>query len=614
MNKRGQITIFIIIAILILSVVLIYFFVRPNIYKKIAPSYADPVYKTFLSCVEDSLWAGINILESQGGYIYLPEFEPGSSYMPFSSQLNFLGNPIPYWYYVSANNIPKEQVPTKEIMEQQLGKFLKENIKNCNYDRYYNQGFKISFGEASPSVLIKEDRVETDIDMDLLVYKGNETFLARKHKISVNSKLGALYNSAKKVYEEEKRSMFLENYSIDILYNYAPVDGVEMRCSPLIFNANEVFDTLQNAIEANVQAISNKRKKGDYFFVDVPVKEEVRFLNSKNWPNRFDVSPSENGLMISTPIGNHPTLLLLGICYTPYHYVYSLKYPVLIQLTSDNGELFQFPVAVVIENNNPRKSLDINSLGPPYEDLCLYKNTDMEIVISDKYGNPVDADVFFECVSTRCMMGKSSGGILRTKFPQCVNGFVLASAEGFKTSKELFSTISSQRLNIIMEKFYKKRVRLKLDGRDYIGDAILNFVSIQENNSTKVLIYPSQDVVELSQGEYEVQVYIFKNISNSSLLMNETISKQCVEVPISGPLSVFNLKHKVCFDVKISEQTPSQTLIGGGKEKYYISDSELMSSNVLEINAESLPEPNTLEQLGRNYLLFETKSVEIKFV
>ena len=106
-NKSGQVTIFIIIAILLVAGVVAYFFLRGSLIKTPIPENVQPIYTSFLSCLEDDTSTGISILQSQGGYIFLPEFEPGSRYMPFSSQLNFLGNPIPYWYYVSGNNIQR---------------------------------------------------------------------------------------------------------------------------------------------------------------------------------------------------------------------------------------------------------------------------------------------------------------------------------------------------------------------------------------------------------------------------------------------------------------------------------------------------------------------------
>src|SRR3972149_5882483 len=104
-SKKGQVTIFIIIAIVIVGSVLVYFAVRNGAFQQNIPASIQPAYSSFVTCLEENTATGINILESQGGYVELPEFEPGSSYIPFSSQLSLAGNPIPYWYYVSGNNI-----------------------------------------------------------------------------------------------------------------------------------------------------------------------------------------------------------------------------------------------------------------------------------------------------------------------------------------------------------------------------------------------------------------------------------------------------------------------------------------------------------------------------
>src|SRR3989344_1851216 len=256
--------------------------------------------------------------------------------MPFSSQLDFLGNPIPYWYYVSGNGIQKEQVPTKQQMELQLGDFVASKARNCGFDSYYGQGFEIYLTEPSAAkVSIKDGEVEVNLDMDLSITNGNDTAIVKNHKVVVNSELGRLYGSAKKVYDEEQKSLFLENYAIDNLRLYAPVDGVEVTCSPLVWNADDVFNDLQEAIEINTMALKTKGSSEDYFTVDVPgVNEEVRFLNSRTWAHAFEVSPSDGALLIANPVGNQAGLGILGFCYVPYHHVYSMKYPILVQVYS----------------------------------------------------------------------------------------------------------------------------------------------------------------------------------------------------------------------------------------------------------------------------------------
>ena len=185
-NKNGQITIFIIIAILIVAGIFTYFFLRTVLIKTSIPANIQPIYTTFLACFEEDTATGISILQSQGGYISLPEFEPGSEYMPFSSQLNFFGNSIPYWYYVSGNNIQKEQIPTKTYMGQQLEAFIEDRINNCNFNPYYEQGFEISLLEPVAKVTIKNNKVEVNLNTNLNVSRGNESVLIRNHEILSN--------------------------------------------------------------------------------------------------------------------------------------------------------------------------------------------------------------------------------------------------------------------------------------------------------------------------------------------------------------------------------------------------------------------------------------------
>jgi hypothetical protein len=252
-SKSAQVTIFIIIAIILVAALAVFFTLRGGLEVAEVPASIEPAYITFLNCIEEDTLVGVDILESQAGYITLPDFEPGSSYMPFSSQLNFLGNPIPYWYYVSGNNIQKEQVPSKEEMGNQIEEFIEAEISGCRFDAYYAQGFEISLGEPEASVNILGSEIVVDLDMGFGVNMENDSAFVSNHKVSVKSELGNLYDAAKTIYEEEQDSLFLEEYAVDTLRLYAPVDGIELTCSPLVWNAEEIFDELQEAIEVNTR-------------------------------------------------------------------------------------------------------------------------------------------------------------------------------------------------------------------------------------------------------------------------------------------------------------------------------------------------------------------------
>jgi len=557
-----------------------------------------------LSCLETRTKVGIDVLESQAGYITLPEFKPGNSYMPFSSQLDFMGNPIPYWHYVSGNNIQEEQVPTKADMQNQLSKFIEDNAKKCDFETYYENGFEVIQGEPKATVTIANDNVNVKLNMNMEISKANDTVLIKNHDISVQSKLGILYNSARKVYDKEQKELFLENYAVDDLRLYAPVDGVEISCSPKTWDADKIFSDLQDAIETNTLALTTEThssKEGKYFVVN-GIGENARFINSKTWASSFEVSPSEENILIANPVGNQPGLGVLGFCYIPYHFVYNVKYPVLVQVSSGE-ETFQFPIAVVVQGNKPRQALN-STANEIVSELCQYKNTKVSVKTYDTNLNPVPAYISYECFGEKCNIGNSSG-VLTANFPQCANGYVIARADGFEDARELYSTTSEGESIIIMNKLYNLNVKLKVDGADYNNPAVIYFSS---EDGSKTVSYPEQNKVKLKEGKYEIQVYVYQS---SSIQFQETTGQQCIEIPGTGISGLLGIKEKKCYDIKIPSQLITNVPAGGGKQEYSVSESALKSSNTIEINAKSITAPKTIQEVQNAYQIFETNSLEI---
>jgi len=606
---KGQITIFIIIAIIIVAIVALFFVLKGNLSNQNIPKNIVPVHTNFLNCLEETTITGIDVLSTSGGYIYQPEFEPGSNYMPFSSHLNFAGSQIPYWYYVSGNNIEKEQVPTKNMMESQLERFIEEKIRDCDFEDSYSQGYQISKGIPKAKVSINDKEVVVDLTMDLgISYKNTNTNI-KNHKKTIRSNLGSLYDSAIKIYDYEQEKLFLEEYAMDVLWLYAPVDGIEISCSPLFWDANEVFNNLEEAIEINTLSLSNKGSDKNYFKLDLPVQtsHEVRFINSRNWAKTFEVSPTENSVMSAFPIGNQPGLGVLGFCYIPYKFIYDLKYPVLIQI-SEGDEVFQFPMAVIIQNNNPRKPLNSSAIQPNNIGVCLNKNSVQNINVYDSNSKPIsNASISYECFGEICNIGQTSkSGNLNAEFPQCVNGRIIINSENYGEHKEIFSTVDGgNSLSVHLKKQFPLKISLKLDGINYNGEALISFVS--EDSLTKSIYYPEQKIIDLSEGFYNIEVQIYKN---TSIDVGEGFAEQCIDVPFG----ILGIKRKKCFEIQYPERLISKAVAGGGKQDYYFLENELNSKRNMIISVNSFPIPNSFEKIQDNYILFNTKGVEIKLV
>jgi hypothetical protein len=285
-----------------------------------------------------------------------------------------------------------------------------------------------------------------------------------------------------------------------------------------------------------------------------------------------------------------------------------MKYPVLVQIISGE-EIFQFPIAVVVLGNVPREPLDGSAIGAQFSEFCDNKNTLASITLYDSDMRKINGNISYECFGTTCTIGETDGGEIYEKFPQCVNGYVIAKAEGYKEEKIMQSiTTSGSSISIFLDRIYEKNINLKLDGKNYVGQATITFIS---DDYSKTILYPAQKKIELSGGEYGVQVSIYKN---ASINFAGGISEQCIDVPKGGIGALLGLTEEQCFEIKYPSELISNALAGGGIQIYDFSEYSLRNSNTIEINAKSLPNPDSFEQLQENYILFENNKLEINLI
>ncbi len=620
-GKKGQATIFVIIALVIVALAVGFVLLKDSIIPGVQVMKFQEVYDYFDGCINDATEKGVLLLGQSGGYIYMPEFEIGSEYRPFSSQLNFMGTPVPYWYYVSGKNTVKEQAPTKDEMTKQLQMYIEdEGIKGCDLSGFEARGYNITWNDEDTdvSVDIEDDNVNVNVVSSLVVSKADQTETKDKHNVEVTSSLGRFYDIAKGIYNKEKSEMFLERYSIDVLRLYAPVDGVEISCSPKIWTVSDVETGLREGLEANVQALrlkndySMNKKNRDYFTIDADNKgESVRFLYDKNWATRIEIWESKNGIMMADSIGNQQGLGIIGFCYVPYHFVYDVNFPVMIQVYNEY-EIFQFPVAVVIEKNKERNALDVETEEDVKAEICEKAVQDVDIYTYNIYGEGIPADVSFKCFTDLCELGKTelneNDAVLKTKVPQCFNGAFVARAEGYKDGKVQASTNEVSETGIELSKLFNLSVVLNVDGKETEDLSVIVFSDGQETNT---VVYPQQKDIRLSEGYYNVSVYVY---SNSTIKLAETRETKCVDVPKKGIFGLFGGTDKQCFEIKIPEQIVSSAITGGGKGVYYITTGELEEANKVEIDVESFGKPTNLEDLEENYNKVEVSIAEVSLL
>ncbi|MBX4212370.1 hypothetical protein KW787_02870 [Candidatus Pacearchaeota archaeon] len=612
-DKRGQLAIIIIVAVVIVGGIIFYFAVRNQTSISSVDADLQPVYDAYDSCISTSAQAAISLAGSQGGRVDAGQFIPGSDYSPFSSHLNFLGFPVPYWYYVSGNGIIKENIPTKTSIQNEIADYVEKSLNDCDLESFYQQGYSIQRGDANVKVTMDDTRVVVDVSSPLSVSRNGKTAIKNNHESIITSKLGKFYKLAREIYQKEKQEAFLENYSVDVLRLYAPVDGVEISCSGKVWKTPEIVDDTKQGLAGNINSLRLKGnyyslsdKSRQYFVVDKTVDEAVGFMYSPSWPTKVEIQGDgvSNQLMIAEPVGNQQGLGVLGFCYSPYHFVYDVSFPVMVQIYN-NDELFQFPVAVVIDKNLPRQGIFSNLTDSPSDDVCQFNTQDVKISVYDSNLVPLDANVSYRCFDQKCDLGNTKNGVFEGKAPACVNGHIDVSSSGYSSQSQLLSTNEENSADVILDREYDLNVSLTVDGKKLDGSAIVSFLGASNSS----ISLPASGNVKLSEGIYEIRAYVY---GNSSIVIPASTKSECTSVPTSGVAGFFGGTKEQCYTVNIPQTKIDYALVGGGVQQAYLLGSDLSKGN-LNLNVYSLPRPNTLEQLQYNYESFESSGIDTSY-
>lgn len=606
-GKRGQVTLFVIVAILfVAAIVLVSFFRGFGPFG--LPSEIAPVEDQIINCIQENLENGLANLGEQGGYIIPPEFEAGNDYAPFTSQLNFFGSVMPYWFYLSASGSYKEQVPSIKSMEDQLEDYVAENLAFCDVEEFLQQGYVINFGEeADVKADIREGEVFVDVNWPVTIDFEGTSRRVTSHDVNVKSKFGKLYNLAREVYDREQNRLFLEDYTIDVLSLYVPGTDVEFTCSPKIWIKEEVKQDLLNGLEANIQTI---KISGDYYDLSDDERkyyveeiasdlkdEQINFFYDKLFPTKIEIEPSDGEIMQANPIGNQEGLGVLGFCYVPYHFIYTVTYPVVVQVFDEDFGLFQFPMIVSVENNQPRGAVPAEAVEENEVELCEFKVQEFSVRTTDSSGGSVDANIGFKCSNTYCSIGKTENGLLEGEFPQCVNGFIVAQKEGYIESRVQVSTNEGGSVEIFMRPKYDLEVRV-LNNLVALEEDETAFVTFSSEDWSTSILYPTQEKVTLAEGNYEISAYLTKE---GRIVLDAQVIERCVNVPKNGVFGFLGFEREECFNIDQPKQVLNQITIGGGNAEVFLSNDDLEDASFIGVEISSQPIPKSVFELQDIY-------------
>lgn len=182
-DVKGQITIFIIVAVIIIGLVFIFFLIQNK------PSNTDYSQEIAIinSFVEDCLSNvgedAIYNIGQRGGYFNVPE--------------NSLDIEIPHY---------NDKFPLKEDLEKELEEYVDESLFFCTRNFIDFPDLKVEQGEIKTSVEIKDGKVLFKVDYPLGISKEEDTSTFNEFETEVLVKLDEIHKVSNEIVSEFKDS------------------------------------------------------------------------------------------------------------------------------------------------------------------------------------------------------------------------------------------------------------------------------------------------------------------------------------------------------------------------------------------------------------------------
>lgn len=215
-GKRGQVTVFVIIGLLLFILVVLLFWFRDSSGFRVpffvdAGSHANAIERDIARCVDSNLEPGVVLLGSQGGL-----FNPQSYRLYEGKKVG----------YVCEMNGDKciNYLPTRDGIRQEIVKYMEFSFENC-LDRSLLEsggGIEVENNGMKTGAELRGDSVRFTVTPDVVVSKGENSVRVGRVVRVVNYPMGELYDVAHSIVQDLSKYGEFEQlfYMLDRKGNY----------------------------------------------------------------------------------------------------------------------------------------------------------------------------------------------------------------------------------------------------------------------------------------------------------------------------------------------------------------------------------------------------------
>lgn len=472
--KRGQVTIFIVLGLVVLLIVGVFYFTKIKVAEvpaeeitisKIAAEF-QPVRDYVTSCVEQTAKEGLRLVGEQGGYIY-PEdygvfYNPGQ---PTEGEGVEFSSVVPYWYYLSSPNdcIGRCRFDTKAVfvddesgepsIEGQLSRYVEDNLRDCTAGFENLAGFEVEErGDVKARTVIGEYDVNVYVEYPIRVraFERSEDVDDYLTKLQVSIK--QIVNLSHEITQAQSDYCFLERNTLELIEVFSgldkalipPITDLDFSATGKYWLKRDVQDKVEEILQ-NHMPLMKALNTRNFNIVTVPDTMELSAtinriysnmilpIDGRNfeidfyyftlWPMYLNVNNAE----FIKPESTYVPIFNFGV--QRYNSVYDISYPVLIEINdptafNNEGYTFRFALEANIRDNKCLESeyqpLEIDAQRD--KSLLCEPNQrhsgNITVVVLDDASEPVrDAVVSFSSGES-CVIGTTdSDGVMTEQFP-----------------------------------------------------------------------------------------------------------------------------------------------------------------------------------------------------
>ncbi|PIN85883.1 hypothetical protein COV19_07370 [Candidatus Woesearchaeota archaeon CG10_big_fil_rev_8_21_14_0_10_44_13] len=634
-EKRGQITLFIIIGILIVALAGVFIYIRSEKITieepEVIPAELFPVKEYVESCEKITLTKAVLLMGQQGGYLYVPEsirYDPTSFIAP-TERSEII---VPYWYHDG-----KTIAPTIKGMEEQISRYVNEHIGDClrNFTAMKEQFDIRETGNitSKTTIGVNEVIITTKYPLNVGVRGTKELTRIATFSTSIPIKLRKMYELAADIMEAENNQLFLEDLTINLmtLGPEIPFSDVVFQCGQLRWFKPDVEEAIKNILYYNFPKIRFKGTNHEPFLEleekyenlrqytpedigagklpkaqDVPADaydyfhfywdaatEDYKDLRAavlfqKEWNFDMEVKPSQGDIM-SASYGKGFEKYLSFLCINMFHFTYDLDYPVQIVISDDSafdgqGYRFKFAFPVIISSNQGnRESVGVTRMDVPegsdggYCDEKTKETYDIRAKDSTTFTDISGANATFNCMNTYyCNVGQTDadGGIyrVRSQLPSfCRPGAIDMKHEDYLDTSQ---DIEPGKFDVFV--FMTPLKTLDFEAKKY--------------RITAGMLMPQEP---LEEGQYAV-IYL----RSDNFTGYDIYRRYPAEADSPEEFNTIKLpKVDATYDLDVILMSREDEPIGGYRSKVLIKGSDVSSASRIVFNSiEKIPHPETDDQ------------------